>query len=800
MNKLWYKQPAKDWNEALPVGNGRLGGMVFGNDGHEIIQLNEESIWSLPYRDRNNYSCKENLPKIRELLNLHRFEEAQELGFESMTGCPSQQAVYQTAGDLHIDFYTAEKTGLYGPLPDRKDVFKDKTNYVRQLDLNTAIATTSFSMESKAVNTSLFSGQSHGSSIEYKREIFVSEQADVMVIHITASTPKSVYFRAHLDRGDFTGNLHTLSNDTIAMDATNCIPFCVMAMAVAPNGKIKTVGDFLIVEAADEATIFVDIETAYRNGHYRRKGGNVHRNPQKYISWCLDKALKKVCYAASGLYENTKKFHIQDYASIFNRVSLKLDMDENSPDIKIPTDELLLQNPKSPYLAQLYWNFGRYLLLSSSGKNATLPATLQGLWNKDFLPPWGCKYTININTEMNYWPANMLSMYETELPLFDLLKKARKHGKKTARVMYGCEGYLAHHNLDIWGDTAPQDKWLPGTYWVLGAAWLSTHVREHFEYTRDLKFLKKNFKLMSDAADFFVDYMVPSSDGKYLVVSPSVSPENSYKVASGEIGCFSAGTDMDNRILEHLFQSLIQSAYDLGMKPTDPQIIKWQNVLDKIEPPVVTKEGCIREWPCDYEEIEPGHRHISQLYGLFPGHSISVNKTPDLAKAANATIEKRLSHGGGHTGWSQSWIMNFRASLHQKEEAYKSLITLFEKSTLPNLFDNHPPFQIDGNFGSIAAMTRMIVQSEMDGETVLVDLFPALPDQWKNGNLEGLSLKGNLKMNISWENGKFKSGEIITPRDSDFVKNVALIFEGKKYEVPLEVGKVNLKNILPSTI
>jgi len=261
MNRLWYKSPAKDWNEALPVGNGRIGGMVFGNPGHEIIQLNEESIWSGPYRDRNNYSCKENLEKVRELINQGRFEEAQELGFESMTGSPSQQAVYQTAGDLHIDYYTAEKNGLSGPLPDRKGVFDGATGYVRDLNLDTAIATTSFSKETKVPSTAIFSRNSHGSSIEYRREVFVSAAADVMVIHISASTPKSVYFRAHLDRGDFTGNLHSMNGDTIAMDATNCIPFCVMAMATTSNGTVQTRGNFLIVEGADEVTLYVDIQT-----------------------------------------------------------------------------------------------------------------------------------------------------------------------------------------------------------------------------------------------------------------------------------------------------------------------------------------------------------------------------------------------------------------------------------------------------------------------------------------------------------------------------------------------------------
>ena len=799
MDRLWYKSPAKDWNEALPIGNGRIGGMVYGNLGHEIIQLNEESVWSSPYRDRNNYSCLSNLEKIRELINQGRHEEAQELGFESMTGCPSQQAVYQTAGELHIDYYTAEKTGLSGPLPDRKDVFDGATGYVRELDLETAVASTSFAKETKVPSTAIFSRNSHGSSIEYKREVFVSAAADAMIIHITASTPKSVYFRAYLDRGDFTGNLYSMNGDTIAMTSTSGIPFCVMAMASTSNGTIETRGNCLIIEAADEATIFVDIETAFRNKLYRSRGGNTVQTPKGLVSWCMNEATKKLCFASSASYIDTKNNHIEEYSRYYKRISLKISKDDAQEKL-IPTDELLANHPESPALAELYWNFGRYLLLSSSRRPGTLPANLQGIWNKDFLPPWGSKYTININTEMNYWPANMLSIGETELPLFNLLKRARKHGKKTASVMYGCSGFVAHHNLDIWGDTAPQDKWLPGTYWVLGAAWTATHIREHFEYTRDIKFLKKNYKIIRDAADFFVDYLIPSEDGKYLVISPSVSPENSFKTQSGETACFSAGTDMDNRILEHLFTSAIQSALDLGKKKTDPDIIKWKDILEKIEPPKITKEGCIREWPAEYEEIEPGHRHISQLYGLFPGHSISISKTPELAEAAAKTIEKRLANGSGHTGWSQAWIMNFRASLHQKNEAYGSLVDLFKKSTLPNLFDNHPPFQIDGNFGATAAMTRMIVQSETEGDAVVVELLPALPDSWKDGSLNGVSIKGNMKMNVAWENGCLKSGEILVQDVLHYTKKVIIAYDGKRYEAPLENGRVNIKNILPTTI
>lgn len=801
MNTLWYKNPAKDWNEALPVGNGRIGGMVFGRTGHEIIQLNEESIWSGPYRDRNNRSCRANLPKIRELLKSGHPQEAQELGLECMSGCPSQEAVYQTAGELHIDYYTEESRGLEGPLPDRKGAFDSCTAYRRELDLKTGLATTTFCAETKAPSTAYLSRNTHGSSISYTREVFVSAPGDVMVIHVSASTPKSIYLRAYLDRGDLSGKSFALQDDTIVMQSSSGIPFCAMLMASVPRGKVCTRGNFLIVEAADEVTLYLDIETAYRNGGYRRSGGNTGRSVKSLLGWCTDRALKRLCFAVGGSYENQKRAHIEDFSSYYKRISLSLTGKGNDEAAKnIPTDELLASRAESPELSELYWNFGRYLLLSCSREPGTLPATLQGLWNKDFLPPWGSKYTININTEMNYWPASMCSMGELEMPLFKLLKRTYKHGKKTARVMYGADGYVAHHNMDIWGDSAPQDMWIPGTYWVLGAAWLATHVREHYEYTLDKKFLKKHFKLMRRACDFFADYLVPSADGKHLVVSPSVSPENTYRLPSGETGCFSAGTDMDNRILEHLFRATIQSAVDLGKSEASTDLVRWQDILSKIEGPVITKEGTIREWPFDCEETEPGHRHLSQLYGLFPGHSINLHRTPDLAKAAEATIEKRLSNGGGHTGWSQAWIMNFRTSLHDKDNAFKSLVSLFKKSTLPNLFDNHPPFQIDGNFGALTAMTRMIVQSEIVDDGVVIDLFPSLPDSWRTGELKGVAIKGNLKMNLSWEDGRLKSALLFADPGTDYIEKAGLYFQGKYYEAPLTDGKLEIKNILPTTM
>ncbi len=805
MNRLWYKKPAENWNEALPLGNGRLGAMVYGGIDSEVIQLNEESVWSGTFRDRNNRSCKSSLRTIRSMLAASQIQEAQDLAFRTMTGCPSQQTVYQTAGEFHIDFFTPENKRVKGPLPCDRKVFKNVSVYKRELDLENAIFQTSFCTDSETPSTAYLSKNTRGSSITYTREVFVSALLDVIVIHLSASTPKSINFRAYFDRGNFAGKVVNFEDDTIAMQSTTGIPFCAMANANISGGSISVQGNCLVAENCDDVTIYIDIQTAYRKASYRKRGGNIHRSQQGLATWCTDEALKKICFASSGTYDDTRKLHVYEYSQLYRRISLELEKEHHEDAEKfyaeLPTDELLSRHTKDPALAELYWNYGRYLLLSSSRKPGTLPANLQGLWNCHMDPPWGSKYTININTEMNYWPAQMCCMEETSEALFNLIRRAYKNGKRTAISMYGCGGYLFHHNLDIWGDSAPQDQWIPGTYWVTGAAWLATHIREQFEYTQDMKFLKKNFYLLKEACDFFSEYMVTSiSNPKYSVVAPSVSPENTYRLPNGEEGSFSYGTDMDNRIIEHLLKATIESAKDLGISDTDSDVLKYRNLLSKIEGVAVTKEGTIREWPFEYEETEPGHRHISQLYGLFPGCSINYERNRELAEACRRTIEKRLKNGGGHTGWSQAWIMNFWASLHDGEKCYESLNSLLKNSTLPNLFDNHPPFQIDGNFGALTAITRMIVQSEYYCGYVYINLLPSVPPEWKNGKLNGVNIKGNLKMNIEWQDGKLKSANIYVVQGTRYLKKIKVVFEGKEYDAPLTDGCLDILNILPATI
>ncbi|HOE08075.1 MAG TPA: glycoside hydrolase family 95 protein [Treponemataceae bacterium] len=782
MRKIWFSKPASEWNEALPLGNGRLGAMVYGGINKEIIQLNEDSLWSGFHRDRNNRDALAHLDEIRSLIDKGRIEEAQELCFTSLSGTPPNQSVYQTAGELHLDFYSADTKGIKGPMGDHnalmREPLQDRHNYSRELNLESAVSTTQYTVN----------------SVTFTRECFISAPDNIIILKISADKSESIFLRARLDRGIWAERIWNENDHTIALEDTRGLPFCVMASAKAASASgrasVKTCGACLTAEYADEVIILIDIQTAFRCG---KKKDSCKTACASHLT-----ALEGICF------EEAKIKHIQDYEKLFKRLDFKLFPSiNNHTDINTPTNMRLEQfrkDKKDSGLIELYYHFSRYLLISSS-REGTNPANLQGIWNSHIDPPWGSKYTININTQMNYWPSCMTSLPECELPLFDLLERSYQNGKFTARLMYGCNGFVAHHNLDLWGDTAPQDLWIPGTYWLLGAAWLATHIREHYEYTFDLEFLERYYYLMHDACLFFSEFLIPRKspeDGKeYLVLSPSVSPENTYRLKNGQTGALCAGCEMDNRILEHIFSSTLQSAAELkallSASISSNDLQTFASVLSRLTPVRVTGDGFIKEWNDEVEETEIGHRHISNLYGLFPGNSISPFSTPILAKAAEKTLNRRLKHGGGHTGWSRAWIINFRASLCQGNEALEDINKLLEQSTLPNLFDNHPPFQIDGNFGTLAGITRMIIQSRLTPEdncpvtpSVEIYLLSALPDSWENGELKGAAVKGALTADISWQNGELSCCTLKRTNKERSVLQAKIVYRNKSITVDID--------------
>ncbi|MCQ2591966.1 MAG: glycoside hydrolase family 95 protein [Treponema sp.] len=779
---LFFKQVPEKWEHYLPLGNGRLGAMVKTHPCNEIIQLNEESIWSGGPIDRVNPDTKKYLPKIRELVKQGKVLEAQELGFETISGTCFNERVYQTAGDFRIDFFAEENYGIECGWPlQHKVVPESMETYEGQLNLSEACTFVTYRDE-------------HG--VQFSRRTWISAVDDMLFMHVTASEKGKINYRAYLDRGIWVDNIRA-EDDFIFLEDAHGVPFCVGAGAIASGGKTGTKGFCLTGENCDEVLFFIDIQTWKYNENVKTGTTkskiftpadyekSIKKN--KWTGACKNKLQKMKefieLHGVSVAAEDIFGWHLNEYKGYWDRFSLELGKtqktsnanakeSQNPSDEKTYTPQLLSQaSSENTSLVNLYANFSRYLLISGSRVPGVLPTTLQGLWNCYMDPPWGSKYTVNINTEMNYWPVNMTNLAECELPLFDLLERAYKNGCDVAQRMYGCRGYVIHHNIDFWGDAAPQDSWLPGTYWVLGAAWIATHIWEHYEYTLNLDFLKRYYYLMHEACLFFVDFLQPcdllAEDGKaYLVINPSVSPENSYVTKADQVGAFTEGCEMDNMILEHLFSSCLKARKVLAncKKQKNCKIdfdkkdyADFEYVLNHLKKPETNRDGSLMEWNTEVPEVEPGHRHISHLYGLFPGHTISLEKTPELAEAAKLTLKKRLENGGGHTGWSQAWIINFRAQLEQGDEALEAIVKLLSHSTLPNLLDNHPPFQIDGNFGALAAIVRMLVQSEMDENgQVFVKLLPALPKEkaWQSGLLKGVLIKGGYSMDLEWQDGK----------------------------------------------